>query len=369
MTASARITNIQFLRGGAALLVVLEHIKNAICTIYLKVSPDELAISAFPLGFGVDIFFVVSGFVMAYSSERLHGEPGAWRRLLGRRMVRVVPLYWVTTAALIAIFMVTHDAQWRSATWWSVIGSFLFVPTLNSAGQPLPIYPVGWTLNHEMFFYALFAVFVGLPARRAVAAISATLLTLVGYGIIVDPVTPILDVWSAPIMIEFIMGIGLYELHRAGLTRLPANVVVAGSVVAVVALTKISNPGDARALLWGMPAAMIVVAGLSLPNAPRRLSTFAGDISYAAYLVHILVILALSSIFNRWLPRTDFVWLAMFPIATIAATVAAAMVARRFIEIPAMRLAPPFSTIPTASTPGGVMSNAVSAYAKKRLGF
>lgn len=338
MTSSDRIANIQLLRGIAAFLVVAEHTKNAVFTVYLKADPAAFAVALFPFGFGVDIFFVISGFVMAYSSERLHGSTGAWRSFLWRRMIRVAPLYWVTTVALIIFFVVTRDAQWHDASWWSVIGSFLFIPTLNSAGQPLPIYSVGWTLNHEMFFYAIFAVFIGLPARRAMAAIVVTILMLVGFGIFFDPSSPALDVWTAPIMIEFVLGIGLYALHRSGLTRLPVELAVAGGVVAVAVVTVSGDPGEARALLWGGPAALIVLVALSLPSAPRRVSSFLGDISYGAYLVHILVILALSSIFRRWLPGTDLAWFVLFPTAVLIATIATASVTHRLIELPAMRL-------------------------------
>lgn len=357
MTSSDRIANIQLLRGIAAFLVVAEHAKNAVTSVHLKTEIAASPLSIFPFGIGVDIFFVISGFVMAYSSERLHGAAGAWRDFLWRRLIRVAPLYWATTAALIIFFIITRDAQWRDASWWSVIGSFLFIPTLNSAGHPLPIYSVGWTLNHEMFFYVIFAVFVGLPARRAVAAITVTILTLVAFGIIVDPRTPILDVWSASIMIEFVLGIGLYELHRAGMTRLPAGVAVAASVVAVAAMARMSSdPGEARAILWGGPAALIVLAALSLPSAPRRISNFLGDTSYGVYLVHVLVILALSSIFRRWLPDTDVVWFALFPAAVVVSTLATASVAHRFIERPAMKLLRPSKTpaLPSSDDPGPI---------------
>ena len=337
MATSERIVNIQLLRGIAALLVVAEHTKNAVATAYFRADIGAGALSALPFGFRVDIFFVISGFVMAHSSERLHSTPGAWRCFLWRRVVLIAPLYWVTTGLLIAFFIVTRDAQWQNASWNAIVSSFLFIPAANGAGAPLPLYPVGWTLNHEMFFYLVFATFIGLPGRRAVTAVAVTMLALVAFGIIVDPSEPILDVWSASIMIEFVLGMGLYELHRVGLARLPVGVAVAAGVVAgAVVVVRLSDPGTDRALMWGGPAALIVLVALSLPSAPRRISNFLGNISYAAYLVHTLIILALAPVFRRWLPSSDVVWFVLFPSAVFFATLAGASIAHYFFERPVM---------------------------------
>ncbi len=339
MTGGQRIANIQLLRGIAALMVVGEHVKNAIFSIYLKADPAASWVANVPLAAGVDIFFVISGFVMAYSTEALHGSPGAWRGFIWRRVIRIAPLYWLATAALILFFVLTRNPQLFEASWWSVVGSLLFIPTLNTAGQPLPIYSVGWTLNHEMFFYAVFAAFVALPAARGRLAISATLLALIGAGLILDTGLVVLDVWTAPIMLEFVLGVGLYELHRRG--RIPTGgwMRLAALAAASAMLFGFGAPGEARAVLWGIPAALIVLVALgAAPIRRRDIAEFMGDISYAAYLLHILVILLLASAFNRLLPASDALWFLVFPLAVFVATIAVAALSHRYIERPTLRL-------------------------------
>ena len=88
-----RFASIQLLRGIAALLIITEHIKNQISTAFLRVHPSESPLSIFPFSAGVDVFFVISGFVMAHSSASLYGVSGAWWKFLLRRTARVAPLY------------------------------------------------------------------------------------------------------------------------------------------------------------------------------------------------------------------------------------------------------------------------------------
>jgi exopolysaccharide production protein ExoZ len=139
---SSPLVSIQALRAIAALLVFWGH---AILTL----NPKEAA--EFPRlygPFGVDLFFVISGFVMVYSSERLFGRPGAPIKFFARRLARIVPLYWAATAILVW-FVVPY------ASTKAVLGSLFFVPHLPVEA---PLLFVGWTLIFEMFFYVVFAI-------------------------------------------------------------------------------------------------------------------------------------------------------------------------------------------------------------------
>src|SRR5258705_5378402 len=83
---SELFVSIQALRAIAAILVLLGHASVAL-------REKVAAFPFFPAGpFGVDIFFVISGFVMVYSSERLFGQPGASMYFFARRLARIVPL-------------------------------------------------------------------------------------------------------------------------------------------------------------------------------------------------------------------------------------------------------------------------------------
>jgi exopolysaccharide production protein ExoZ len=128
-----QLKSIQILRAAAALGVLLDHAGR-----WLDVAPIVDIGAA-----GVDLFFVISGFIMVYTSERLFGQTGAPQRFLARRIIRIVPLYWTLTAfAALVLFGFGPNT----------LGSYLFIPTHRG-----PILTVGWTLNYEMMFYSLFA--------------------------------------------------------------------------------------------------------------------------------------------------------------------------------------------------------------------
>ena len=115
-------------------------------------------IPLYSLASGVDLFFVISGFIMVYSSEDLFGARGAWRTFLTRRLVRIVPLYWLTTAITIPLMSLTVD-------WQSLLGSYFFIPYRAPSNAIVPLHGVGWTLNLEMFFYVIFAAAISSLKR------------------------------------------------------------------------------------------------------------------------------------------------------------------------------------------------------------
>jgi peptidoglycan/LPS O-acetylase OafA/YrhL len=127
---SLSLVSIQALRAIAALLVFWGHAINAVT---LEVPADFPHLYG---PFGVDIFFVISGFVMVYSSEGLFGQPGAPIKFFARRIARIVPLYWAATAILVW-FVVPY------ASTKAVLGSLFFAPRIPSEA---PLLFVGWTL-------------------------------------------------------------------------------------------------------------------------------------------------------------------------------------------------------------------------------
>ena len=154
----AQIRSIQALRAIAALLVTLGHLEHeaaslpAATTGYAPILVDLT-------GAGVDLFFVISGFVMVYASHDLFATPDAARRFLTRRIARIVPIYWLVTTLFLAIMAASHVLSSAPPTWSEIAKSYLFVPYMPHGGEVMqPVYKLGWTLNYEMFFYAVFAL-------------------------------------------------------------------------------------------------------------------------------------------------------------------------------------------------------------------
>ena len=128
---------------------------------------------------GVDLFFVISGFVMVYASERMFGRAGGQLQFITRRLIRIVPLYWLVTP-LYLVMALAIPAFEKSYSVASVVASYLFIPWPRLDGIMQPLVGQGWTLNYEMFFYAIFAAAILAPRRIAVALASGVLIVAVG---------------------------------------------------------------------------------------------------------------------------------------------------------------------------------------------
>src|SRR5229473_1548571 len=145
------IRPIQYLRAIAALMVVWHHSLIQVPGVAQFIALPEFGPS------GVDIFFVISGFIMLVITAGKEVTPAEFIR---QRVIRVVPLYWLTTLLMLGCAVVVPTAfktlQFSPA---AVAKSLLFVPydSLSFPGHAWPVLVPGWTLNYEMFFYGLFA--------------------------------------------------------------------------------------------------------------------------------------------------------------------------------------------------------------------
>ena len=245
------IFQLQIVRAVAALIVVVFHARNELNHRGFADPFPDLTIGAF----GVDLFFVVSGFIMVVASERLFGRPGAAGPFLARRVLRIAPLYWAFTAAFALIALrLGHLPGHPRASLAHIVASFLFLPALRPEdGAYFPVYSLGWTLNYEMFFYVCFALTLRLARARAVAALSAALIGLVSVGRLVALPWP-LFYWADPIVLEFMFGLWLGLAHRAG-WRVPVRAGVALSLTALAGVAayvpSIDSAQAWRGLAWG----------------------------------------------------------------------------------------------------------------------
>ena len=196
LNQSTTLYSIQYLRAFAALLVVFHHARIPLPWLY-----DPLA-EYKGLAFGVDIFFVISGFVM-YSAAKSENVV----EFLRRRIVRIVPLYWIATITLFLLSEKRNILSIGSDKFLHIAKSLLFIPHWN-LGFPSEIWPYlvpGWTLNYEMFFYFIFAV--GLAFRKIEGIVSAGILLLVLIGAVYCPSGAIASTYTSPMLLEFLFGI------------------------------------------------------------------------------------------------------------------------------------------------------------------
>ncbi len=270
-----KVWSIQYLRALAALGVVLYHLGER--------AGHPIKIGAA----GVDLFFVISGFIMWMISE---GETPISFGL--SRLWRIVPMYWAVTLLLFAKHVMEH----QSPGVWRLVFSMFFVPHVNEQGEYFPILVPGWTLNFEMFFYLVFGLCLLIAdRRRQMLALSVALVLSIGVAALMR--LPL----QYPLLAEFLAGVWLCEFWRRGwLTRGPI-LVVAG--VALFALGRLAPFSEAlRPILWGVPAFLVVAGSLAMePKLPKWPWLKAlGDSSYSLYLTHGLVIGVLWSRIGWW---------------------------------------------------------------------
>ena len=296
----AVVANIQALRGIAAMMVVFCHTADI-----AKGGRDWFGASG---ANGVDLFFVISGFIMVFTTADGRTGPLSFMR---NRFLRIAPLYWLMTLIVLVLAFVIPDVfKGTRPDLREFVLSLAFIPFLKAGSDGVqPMLFVGWTLNYEMFFYALFAL--GLTVRRptvgAVGVIgSLVLLALVGWFI--RPEGVVASFYTRPITLEFAEGILLGLVWRgAAVNAVPTY--LAWIALAVSAAIFALAPGDVitgTVVGYGILAAVIVGASLMLERRGVKVVwpwlLRLGDASYAIYLTHFFVIRALEKV-TAWLPQ------------------------------------------------------------------
>ena len=337
-----RLASIQFLRAVAALSVARAHIDRDARDLAAQGGWNYVNAWPLPLDAGVDLFFVISGFVMVYASQNLFGKPRAPLIFFARRLARIVPVYWACTVAFVGVaFVLPGLVNGPRPELLGVLRSLFFVPYVNELGAIQPVLTLGWTLNYEMFFYAIFAGFVFLPRRAATLGIMLFLLIAAGLGAVLKPASAPLQFWTNPIVLEFVFGMIVATARIEGL-RLgkPARAgLVAAGVVLLTALG--ANTGLDRWIIWGAPAGLIV-AGFALGEASGaagpawRFAARLGDASYAMYLIHPFLIRPMRALWQA-LGLTSTFSVTVFGLACFAAIIFVALAVYRKFERPLTR--------------------------------
>lgn len=290
------LNNIQALRAVAALMVVYAHAAAA------------LGLSFRGGAHGVDLFFVISGFIIAYVAST---DPS---QFLTRRLIRIVPTYWIATLALFALLLVM-PSMFRStpSDLGLLVQSLLFLPSaanVHADGLPHPTLSGGWTLNYEMYFYVVFAIALLIskrtPTVAAIALLGAVMAIVNFTGLQSNAVA---HFYGYPIVLEFVMGMVAFHMVRHVESHPPVGEAAAAQkavlwVCVVVGLAlllfneQVFGSGD-RWLYGGVPAFVVVGSAVMLERvhghrAVNKATLVIGDASYVLYLTQAYVILGLT---------------------------------------------------------------------------
>lgn len=269
-----RFKSIQLLRAVAACAVVFLHAYP---------DPHSSLGNAGYGAIGVDLFFVISGFIIAQVAQRRSAG-----QFLRDRLWRIYPIWWV--AVLPWLFMLPRGTHFvmSSLTLWPIYSGGYYVPVLK----------VGWTLSFELLFYAGMTLAL---MTRAIVPVFAYSLALIAS---LETASPLFHFVGNPMALEFLMGVTLVRLPRHAVFAL---LIPAGLILLALTSPAIGDPDATlsghfalqRAAEWGLPSAMIVWGALSMEGlfAGRAfdLPVFLGDASYSIYLFHPLVAYGLTA--------------------------------------------------------------------------
>lgn len=296
---------VQMLRGLAALLVCLFHMKGLL-------PDDKLGARLFGNGsIGVPLFFMISGFIMYHTTWQKQKPDWAYIiQFAKKRLVRVVPLYYLCTVIAISIF-----EQWPFYLFEHperLLAGVLFMPSFHIMLGPsygLPPLAVGWSLNYEMYFYLLLTLAMLLPAARWYALGSFILVCVflvpwLQFGYLNSSMaasyrfsTNYFNLMSNPVMLFFLAGI----LAGAGYEKIPLKVSTKlANILLGIALTVfflhfarvgMNISGYSASLIsCGFLLIACLVRDKAGPVRIPEFLLFTGDVSYSMYLIHPLVL-------------------------------------------------------------------------------
>ena len=341
-----RFYGVQALRFAAATAVVAAHAVDLAGTrLGLETLVGDGALADFG-AVGVDVFFVISGFVIATTARGQAGVDAAGA-FLWRRFRRVAPIYWLLSAPILVGMArggtLSADVAAATVLFWPFSGLEMTFPALGP----------GWTLCFEMLFYVAFGLAMAFGRRVGWGLVGAYGVLLVAGCFVAAPV---LRFWGAPIIVEFLLGVGIAGIWRfmprwagpwavgLGLVVLGLTVVVGyGRVDGVEALNDPAT-GVARVLIWGLPSALLVFGAVRMerldraPGRVERAAAFMGDASYSIYLTHVLAIRALGRLFESGLVSAPGDAVAAL---TVLVSLAAGVAVHLWLERPLLRLMTP----------------------------
>lgn len=301
-TVRNELVSIQLLRALASLLVLLAHLQ-----IKEKQYGDASALvwQNFRIGsIGVDIFFVLSGFIIFHVAGRSPSSWAAGWTFMKHRIIRVAPLYWALSLLALIVFLahpelVNKTSSKPTALW----ESFLFFPTDKKL-----LIQNGWTLSYEFLFYlTFFTSILLLPAAKRVYLMMSAALLAVAYGLIFQPTSTIARFITDDLLLEFAFGVLIGALYGSVITRRFFNFTL-GMIVfllsaATVAWLAFFPPTSAalRGINFGIPSALLVFSALSLEKELSALRGFKilGDSSYSLYLLHVLSLPAAGMLWTK----------------------------------------------------------------------
>jgi len=205
IATTSQLRSIQALRGLAALGVALLHLAGLQM---LEGFRETTGIFAYGW-IGVDLFFIISGFIMVWVTRRIQSNPKTAIRFIMSRAARIYPLWWVSVSLVALFFFLVHGAPAsvdvipKTQAWGYYARSLILWPQ-----ELAPLLDVGWTLIHEMFFYIVFTFIIAIGLRKKLlwGLLAWGAVTALGIMLNLGSINPVLKIIFNPLSFLFIAG-------------------------------------------------------------------------------------------------------------------------------------------------------------------
>lgn len=286
LNKNPELKSLQILRALAATSVVYFHI---------GLVTHRISIPVFG-SFGVDIFFTISGFVMAMIVASGQGA----KTFAFNRITRIVPLYWIFTTCILFIAIIKPELiNTPTVNLINYLKSLFFIALY-------PVLFVGWTLNYEMFFY--FCIWISMVLNRRFYFLVAVILIIVFHFCLRSwfNIKPLNIFFSSNLFFEFILGMCLFKLYEFTKNYkqfLVPNIIIAAFAFIFMAYAETVGLKFDRLLIYGIPSGLLLFSVLNLEslfiqknNLVINLFKSLGDASYSIYLSHLFIIQGLIKI-------------------------------------------------------------------------
>jgi exopolysaccharide production protein ExoZ len=256
---------------------------------------------------GVDLFFVISGFIMVYKTRRKAGNDDALI-FITRRILRIYPLYWVWTSLALALWVGGVGQRLQHYSIWYVVSSYLLIPSFNGLDFH-PLVRQGWTLSFEMFFYLVFACGICLKLRSSKLPFLATAFCSFAFlSKLLAPDSGARYLLRNSITIEFLYGmlaaeilVNLPPIRANRLARSLSLALISVGAGALLCTLRFHDAYSLRFIFYGVPVFSIVLgaAMLGSASAPSLLVSL-GDRSYSIYLGHGFFLMVYAFALKHW---------------------------------------------------------------------
>lgn len=356
-----RIDEIQLLRGVAALMVCLFHLKGL-----LNSSTSHIGTTFFGGGgMGVSLFFIISGFIMVYITRKNDGSKLYVKNFMIKRLIRIIPLYYIMV--LFWVFAYDTHLDYFHKDYLTLVKTLCFVPIFDSplgAAYGMPPLKVGWSLNYEIFFYFIFGISLFMKRFRYIMLFIAFFALVIvvpfifsGYVIF----NPLVNyhfkllyflMITNPMLLYFLVGVALGLLYNSTFRIRPKwlqSVLLVLSIgLYLILYFKINS--IIHTFFGALFVCSFLVFGFLFFNKERGLRVpapfvYLGDMSYSLYLIHPTVIIVLPRFlrligFAGRLDGTAYFFVLLFCIITLT-VLSYELIEKRLLKRLATRLTTP----------------------------